>query len=190
MRADPDLLREIGSLRAQLHDLERRLGTARPAAVPDGPFDVLLSRVGDELVAFPLSWVEEVVAVAAMTPVPEAPPWLCGLLRVGEEVLPVLDVLGRIARRARTFALRDVVLVCNGGGRRVGLLVQDVLTVARVDPAELRDPTSEHLPQGPYLAGAFARPEGLALLFDVECLLSTSELPEIDAAEAPGGEDG
>lgn len=51
----------------------------------------LLARIGDRLFALPAANVLEIVSEGTVTPLPFAPPWVCGLANIGGRILPLLD---------------------------------------------------------------------------------------------------
>src|SRR5262245_13046718 len=93
----------VAALEREIHLLQRRLrGLDRDRALPAaGELALLSCRVAGERAAFPLEDVEEVVAIPALTALPEAEPWVAGLLNLRGRSIPVIDVEARVARRAR-----------------------------------------------------------------------------------------
>ena len=180
-----ELLAQVAALRAQLRDIEHRLGASATAErpLPSTAFHVLVCRVGDERVGLWLAEVREVVPVALMVALPEAPPWIAGLLELGGTALPVIDVAGRFARTGREVGLGDLVVICRGEPRDTGLVVQEVFDVRVVEPEAVVPPARE-IPQGPYLRGAIRDPEGLLLLLSLERLIESSDVPELSEGEA------
>lgn len=174
---DPQLLAEIQHLERKLAELRGRVvGAVERERLPDGPLPLVLLRIGAERVALLQSYVREVVMVPRLTPLPEAPPWVPGVLNYRGESLLVLDALARLARSARRPELSDRVVLLDYPGRRLGLLVQEVLGVATASRAELQSP-SQDLELAPYLLGVLHLDERPTLLFSVGALLGTSGLP-------------
>ncbi|MDH5493980.1 MAG: chemotaxis protein CheW, partial [Myxococcales bacterium] len=160
---ETDLRRELESLRARLYDLESRLlGDLAAEELTEESYQILLCRAGEERVGIVLQLGAEVVPIAELAALPEAPPWVCGLLDVRGQIVPVLDVSARFARSSRALELSDLVVVCPIGERRVGLVVQEVFDVTQVRSEEI-EPAAPEMSHGPYLLGA-ARHEGALLL--------------------------
>ncbi len=57
---------------------------------------LLVARAGDRLFALPAAAVERIFRMAELTPLPEAPPEVAGLLNVQGVVLPVIDPRSRL----------------------------------------------------------------------------------------------
>jgi len=166
---------EARALRAQLARLE-----AAGAAAHGG---WLALRVGDLLACLSLDLVDEVVPVARLSPLPEAPAWVPGLLDRAGELLPVVDVLARIERRARDAALTDRIVIARAGARRLGLLVQDVLGL-REGAAGALEAVPANAPHAPYVGGVVPLDLGHAALLSPALLLYTSDVPA-GAGETP-----
>ncbi len=152
--ADPDLLRrrlleletEVQGLReriAEFDDVER-LGEIG--------FGALVCRVGDQPIAFLERDLDEVVRVARLAPVSEAPPWVSGLLNLRGETVLVVDVQARLDRSRRRLELGDLIVIGRATGRRVGLVVSETTGLVRVAPGALgpvpRGPATEHFALG------------------------------------------
>lgn len=107
-----------------------------PAITPDAGADMLRVRVGDEHFALPLAGVEEALECPALAPVPGGVPELLGAFPLRGRILPVFapDRALGVSRGARD----GVVLVLRAAAdRRVGLLVDDVEDVIRIDRTQL-----------------------------------------------------
>ncbi len=119
-------------------------------------------RVGAETYAVDLKRVEEILPVPVVTPMPKAPAFLEGVVQLRGEMLPVATTASGRAKRV------DRLVVCKVGSRRVGLLVDGVVQVRRVDRSALKPAplASEHV------LGVLEQGGGLTLLLDVKALLT------------------
>ena len=138
MSAETELLRqEVDALRARLDELTRlrdapglTVAEADDEPIPSGLLDVVVCRLDVGRIGVPLSIVDEVVMLAATTRLPDAPPWVVGLLDLRGTMVPVIDVDARIARCSSSPQLTDQIVVVRAFGGRVGLLVEEVERVA------------------------------------------------------------
>jgi chemotaxis signal transduction protein len=109
--------------------------------------------------AVPVEQVSEVRSAVGLTPLPAPQPGVVGLMRRGEEALPVLAILGAAGRH---------VVVIDKGPLSFGLLVEEVTGVHQVDEAQIGAP-----PPGQdraVVSGVFHDELGLVLLLDVDAL--------------------
>jgi len=121
-----------------------------------------------ELIAFQVGAQEfciEIMAVRELrgwtpaTPLPHAPPYVCGVINLRGIVLPVIDTGRRLGLGACEPGPRHVIIVANVEQRLVGLLVDGVSDILKVADEDLQ-PT-------PAAAGEALRAFVTALL-DVE----------------------
>lgn len=133
-------------------------------------------RVGGDHYAIDIMRVEEILHPAPVTPVPGAPAAVEGVVQLRGTVLPVVDVrraLGQTA--ARPLSASGRLVVCRVGQRRLGLLVDGVSGVFKVDETELKP--APVAPGGDGLApvpGLVRHLERVYLLLDVLALLGSS----------------
>lgn len=134
-------------------------------------------RVGTETYAVDLKRVDEILPVPPLTPLPRAPRFLEGVVRLRGEVLPVVDARKRLgvepgASSAVTSSGRprrtERLMVCRVGTRRVGVLVDAVTAVRRVLKSTLKPAplASAHV------LGVTGEGAQLTLLLDVKALLA------------------
>lgn len=162
------LEREAQALRAQLVSQES------PRARLE--LGVILVRVGTATACFPLETVDEVVPMAELSPLPEAPPWVCGVLDRAGVLIPVVDLLARFERRTRQTEADDRIVLCLAAGRRVGFVVQELLGVRQVG-APLLQAAPEHADVARYVTFLVPLEEGHSPLLSPTLLLYLSEVP-------------
>jgi purine-binding chemotaxis protein CheW len=95
----------------------------------DDPTSVILLRLEGHEYALPLGCVVEVVRMAALAPVPDAPPHVLGLLDLRGRVVPVLDLRRRLGLAAAEPGLSTPICVVEAGGRGFGLVADAVTDV-------------------------------------------------------------
>ena len=110
--------------------------------------------------AVPIERVQEVRLAAGIIPLPAAKPGIAGLLRRGDEVIPVLALLGAGAGH---------VLVIDGDGERYGLLAATAIGILRVEEDEIGAPPNGQ--EDPVVSGVIRAAAGRTIL-----LLDADEL--------------
>jgi purine-binding chemotaxis protein CheW len=148
-------------------------------------------RVGGEDYAIDIMRVREIIHPLPITPVPRAPAFVEGVVRLRGEVIPVLDVRRRLGLATTPATRRSRFLVVNVAGRRIALVVDEVREVLRLPRSEIRPAPSLGAAGGPrFFLGVCGgdRPGGrsgtLRLLLNVKALLDPSVPGEADAARA------
>jgi purine-binding chemotaxis protein CheW len=177
-----EIQRELAVLQEQVRRLQRELGNLRPRdTAGSGPVQLLLCTAGDLEVGFLLEPVKEVLPMAWLSPLPEAPVWVAGVLNLRGRPVVVLDVASRLARAERSASVSDRIVITAVAERYVGLVVQSVTGVVEGELA-----TADHSEplSAPYLLGTLPRVEGSVAVLSVPMLVAASDLPQVSAAEA------
>jgi len=144
---------------------------------PDVQLCVL--EIGQETYVVDLKRVEEILPAQPTTPVPRAPPFLEGVVKLRGEIVPVVDVrkrLGVAPRSATTndprVKRRERMVVCKLGRRRVGFLVDGVTRVLRVARTDLKPAPLTATPgKTPHVLGVVGEPGHLKLMLDLLALV-------------------
>jgi purine-binding chemotaxis protein CheW len=82
--------------------------------------------------ALPLREVAEILRMVAITPMPEVPRWVVGVINLRGRVIPVIDLRRRLGIEPAEPGLNTPILVVEQGARKLGLIadaVRDVLAL-------------------------------------------------------------
>lgn len=102
---------------------------------------VVIFTVGREEYALPIQFVKEVGPWTRPTPVPESPPNVDGVIDLRGDVIPVID-LGRRFATGRSRSDSDSrIMVIEVEGRLVGLVVDEVTEVHKVEEDRIALPS-------------------------------------------------
>ena len=124
--------------------------------------------------ALPLNDVERVLPMVAVSPLPQAPAVVLGVINLHGQVIPVLDLRRRFGLPLRDYGLTARLLVVRTGRRILALTVDEVLGVREVAPETITRPDAL-LPGIGHVAGIVALADGLLFIHDVEACLSLDE---------------
>jgi purine-binding chemotaxis protein CheW len=103
----------------------------------EGLAELVVFRLEGREYAFPLEHVNEVLGMVALTPVPEAPPWLSGVINLRGQVVPVVDLRTRLGLPYQVPGLSTPIMVVQAGGRMAGLIVDAVDEVLALPPGSI-----------------------------------------------------
>ena len=129
--------------------------------------------VGDILLGVDITGVDEINRHVDVTPVPHAPPFVCGVLNLRGEVVTVVDlrmILGlpplEAGKTTRTVIVRSK-------GEQIGLRVDRIADVARAQSDEL-DPVPPNLGGAGerFFKGVYKLDGELLVVLDVEAALA------------------
>jgi purine-binding chemotaxis protein CheW len=132
-------------------------------------------RVGSQEFAFDILQVERILRYSAPSPLPKAPGFLEGVVPYEGGAVPVVDLRKRFDLDA-PIREETRLMVVDLGDQRVGVLVDEVREVIRVDSTTISAP-------GPmvsglaatYIAGIITRPGRTVIILNARKLLSSSE---------------
>ena len=141
-------------------DGKRNEITNRPA-MPSNTF--LLFRVDEGLYALDVAAVERAVFAAEVSPLPNAPRNVLGLINIAGEIMPVVDARGCLGCPARDMELSDRFIVAQASERRIAVRVDGVEGVVELSG----DATAGE--EGPATVATMA--ENIVLIQDVDVFL-------------------
>lgn len=132
-------------------------------------------RVGPQEFAFDILQVERILRHVAPAPLPKAPPFLEGVVPYEGGAVPVVDLRKRF-ELAAPIREETRLMVVDLGEQRVGVLVDEVREVIRVDSTTITAP-------GPmvsglaaaYISGIVSRPDRTIIILNARKLLSSTE---------------
>ena len=129
--------------------------------------------------------VVQLEMVGQPTPVPNAPPFVEGVVSVRGQVIPAVSLRTRFGFARVEHDLRSRLVVVRADGRTVGLVVDTAREFATIAPDEIR-PLPEGIGgmSGQYLRGIAQQGERLLLVLDVHELLSLDEAALFDEPDA------
>jgi purine-binding chemotaxis protein CheW len=134
-------------------------------------------------IAVPVTAVQEVVRAVAVSPLPDVPPFVEGVINARGTLVPVFDLRRRFGLPPTPPALHHHFVLAFAGSRLAALRVDRALDLVQVAESELSPP--EALVGGGRHVASIARlPDGVLVIQDLEAFLSTSESGRLDAALA------
>lgn len=160
------------------------------AADADGARDAPASRqlltftIQDEEYGIDILFVQEIKGFTRITPVPNAPHFVKGVLNLRGTVVPTIDLRARFNMPEKAYDQFSVVIVVNVGSRVVGLLVDAVSDVLELQPADVS--------ATPDIAGGTATccsamgrlGDRIVMILDLDLLLDAVELRDVEGAAA------
>jgi purine-binding chemotaxis protein CheW len=137
--------------------------------------------LGAECFAFPVDTIAEIVRVGTITRVPDAPAAVRGIVNLRGRVIPVVDLRLRLGLVPTPPGPQARVLVATLRGRSIGLLVDSVAEVVRLDPRAMEPPPADVMTtRSEYIRAVYQRSTLLILLDPEQVLL----IPEVEPSHS------
>ena len=161
-------------------------GAAQAAAMPlveeAALVQLIVFHAGDEEFAVPIGSVREIVRAGPVTPIPDSPDFIKGLINVRGEIVATVDLKNRFSLSAEAVQPKHV-LITQQEDNLFGLSVDEVTEVLRIPQAEIKPPhklmTKIH---EEYVSGVVTHQERLIILLDLAQVLSVEELAHLSEA--------
>jgi purine-binding chemotaxis protein CheW len=144
---------------------------------PSATSQYLTFILSDQSFGIDILKVQEIRGYTGVTPIPNTPPQVKGVVNLRGIVIPVVDLRVKFATGACHYDKFTVVVVVTVGHKTVGLVVDAVSDVMDVS-AETVHPVPElgaHVDTR-YISGMATSGDNLTVLLDIEQLLSGEEL--------------
>lgn len=129
--------------------------------------------------------IREICGYTPVTPIPNLPPHVRGVMNLRGTVLPVIDLRMKFRLPTVEYTKFTVIIIARVEAKTVGLLVDAVSDVLQVKREDLRAaPDFGEGVDTSFVEGVFQAREHMAVALNLEKLLTESELtvPELAAA--------
>jgi purine-binding chemotaxis protein CheW len=128
-------------------------------------------RAGDEELVVDIMRVQEIIPPLPVTKVPRAPAGIEGVVNLRGAIVPVVDVRAQLGLPEPKQIPRPRLVVCRVGPHLVGLRVDGVSSVVRVDTSTLKPAPIRAGETRPKIIGVCPSGGKLRLMLDVRALV-------------------
>jgi purine-binding chemotaxis protein CheW len=142
---------------------------------------LLVFRLDGQRYALALASVERIVRAVEVTPLPNAPAIVLGVVDVAGCVLPVLNLRRRFGLPEREIVPADQLLIARMAGRSVAVVIDEAQSVIEHPASEIVG-AAEIVPGLEHVQGVVKLHDGLVLIHDLEKCLSLEEAHALDQA--------
>jgi len=128
-------------------------------------------RLDGEDYAIAITKIQEIILMTPITRLPQAPPYIEGLINLRGSVIPIVNLRKRFGLPPREYDEETRTIVVNVHDKTIGCVVDAVTRVMRINQDQIQPP-----PPGVggetsrYLAGLARRDDGLLILLDIDKL--------------------
>jgi purine-binding chemotaxis protein CheW len=137
--------------------------------------------LGSEAFGLEISNVTEIVGIQPVTPIPEVPEYVKGVINLRGKIITVIDVRLRFGRESAEYDDRTCIIVVDIQDVCVGLIVDSVSEVITIDDANIVPPPDWRTGvQTRYIKAIGKVGNEVKLLLDCERLFRDGELSELE----------
>jgi purine-binding chemotaxis protein CheW len=132
----------------------------------------LAFKLADELFAIEILRVQEIRGITPITPIPNAPQYIRGVMNLRGTIVPVIDLRMRFGLGEAEYNRFTVIIVVRLGSRIIGLVVDAVSDVLDVAPGDIESPPDFGARiDTSYLNGMVQRGDQIILLLNLDQLV-------------------
>jgi purine-binding chemotaxis protein CheW len=139
----------------------------------NAPGQWVILRVANREYALPVAQVIEILRMVAVTPLPESPPWIAGILNLRGKGVPVMDLRHRLGLPVLPADVNAHIVVLEVRGQLLGLIADEVIEILLLSRDALQP--VDRLPGATQLFSALAHAgQRLILVFDLDRLQASA----------------
>ncbi len=128
--------------------------------------------LGSEVYGLEIRYVTEIIGIQKITPVPDMPNYVKGVINLRGKVIPVMDVRLRFKMEPRDYDERTCIIVINAKETTVGLIVDTVNEVLEIAHEQIEATSKFSKGYGnQFMKGMGKVGEEVKILLDAEALL-------------------
>ncbi len=130
--------------------------------------------------------VKEIIGMMRITPVPQTPEFVKGVINLRGKVIPVIDLRLRFGMESIDYNERTCIIVVeintNSGKIHTGIVVDSVSEVLNIKSSDIEDtPTFGTKLNTDYILGMAKMGGGVKILLEIDRVLSSQELDALEA---------
>ena len=141
--------------------------------------------LGDEEYGIGILKVKEIIGMMKITPVPQTPDFVKGVINLRGKVIPVIDLRLRFGMNENCYTERTCIVVVEidgaGGKLHIGVVVDSVSEALNIKGADIEDtPSFGTTLDTEYILGMAKTGGGVKILLEIDRVLSNNELGLLD----------
>lgn len=149
-------------------------------SVEDGMQQYLTFELNGEHYGVEILRVQEIKGWDYVTPIPNTPPHMCGVLNLRGAIVPIVDLRLFFEMSFKSYTKTTVVVVLRVEGvtpRTVGIVVDAVSDAHNVHPEDVREtPDFGDVVSTAFISGITRIDDNMVMLLDVDKLLSSEQI--------------
>ena len=127
--------------------------------------------------------VQEIKGFSKITPIPNAPVFVRGVMNLRGTVVPIIDLRARFSMNEKDYDQFTVIIVVNVGSRVVGLVVDTVSDVLNIPTEQIAEPPElAGNGDGSCITGMGKLGERIIMLLDIGRLVGVETITSLETA--------
>ena len=136
---------------------------------------LVIFKLENEDYGLPISKVQEINRMVAVTKLPQTPDFMEGIINLQERVIPVVDLRKRFGFTAEEYQDATRIMVVDISGQTLGLVVDAVNEVVKIAGDCIEPPPQSFVMNAQFVQGIAKMADRLVILLDIDCILTSQE---------------
>jgi purine-binding chemotaxis protein CheW len=132
--------------------------------------------LGEDVFGIDIKYVTEIIGMQPITPIPEAPDYIRGIVNLRGKIIPVMDMRLKFGKEQIAYNDRTCIIVIETADITTGLIVDSVAEVLMIGDADIAPPPDTRTGiQNRYISGIGKSGNDVNLLLSCEKLFAEEE---------------
>lgn len=141
---------------------------------------LVVFHIEDEEFGVPIDDIQEIIKVGTITPIPDMPDFIRGVINVRGDIVTTIDIKSRFSIPEKRKSSSRHVMITRQKDCLFGLIVDEVTEVLRIDEKEIKPPPSMIAQiDKAFVEGIVPYEERLLILLDLTKVLSEQEFARL-----------
>jgi len=137
----------------------------------------LTFNVDNETYGFEIKYVRQIIGLQEITPVPEQPRYIKGIINLRGQIIPIMDIRLKFQKEEKDYDDRTCIIVLDVEELSIGVIVDRVSEVIEIDDANITDaPEFDQEISDRYIRGIGKIGEKVVILLDCKQLIKHGEI--------------
>ncbi|MEG3006703.1 MAG: chemotaxis protein CheW [Oscillospiraceae bacterium] len=133
----------------------------------------------NQLFGVSIAQIMQIVGMQEITPIPEFPKYMKGIINLRGNIIPVMDMRLRLNRDEISYNERTCIIVANIQEKFVGLIVDEVDEVRNISQENVSLPPKVKSNENNFVSGVAKLENKIALILDLLKILNFDEINDI-----------
>jgi purine-binding chemotaxis protein CheW len=136
---------------------------------------LVIFRLATEEYGLPITKVQEINRLVPITKLPQAPPFMEGIINLRGRIIPIIDLRKRFQLKVADYTDDNRIIIVDVSGQTVGIIVDAVAEVVRLERAAIEPPPPSFILDAEYIYGVGKTDNRLLILLNIDKILTTQE---------------
>jgi len=145
---------------------------------------IVCFKIGNEEYGIDILQVQEIYKLPTITKLPKSIDYIEGVIDFRGKVMPIVDLSVKFRIKSNEEGDSQRAIVVDVGGKQVGLAIDSVSHVVKVDSSEIEPPPPVVKGiSGKYIVGIAKLAEGFVVILDINKIFSTEEINSLKSGK-------